>query len=200
MERLEGSTLQDEWPRLTAAENIDVASKLGNCIEEIRKLPSPTGGYCGLGSSPVPDSFFWKDSDEEQINGPFVTEEEFNRGLTDVISSGSLTKPFRHVFFRRGVGTILKDHPPVFTHGDLQRKNIVIRRTTGPNDGECTEFQVSLVDWENAGWYPTYWEYFKSMFACRWDDDWSEHLDTIILDPYYVEWSFCNTLFLEAFY
>lgn len=53
MERLEGSTMQDEWPRLTAAEKIDVASKLGNCIREIRKLPSPTVRYCALGSSPV---------------------------------------------------------------------------------------------------------------------------------------------------
>ena len=93
-------------------------------------------------------------------------------------------------------------------NGDLQRKNILIRRRTrstnqqNNDDGESVadEFQVSLVDFENAGWYPSYWEYFKTIFGCRWDDDWSEYVEEVILDPYHQEWAFCNSLFLHTFY
>lgn len=37
--------------------------------------------------------------------------------------------------------------PPVFTHGDLNPANIIIR-------GDQV---VGIIDWEFAGWYPHYW-------------------------------------------
>lgn len=39
--------------------------------------------------------------------------------------------------------------PLVFTHGDLSRLNILAR-------GDDI---VGIIDWETAGWYPSYWEY-----------------------------------------
>ncbi|KAN0119420.1 Protein kinase-like domain containing protein [Hyaloscypha variabilis] len=39
--------------------------------------------------------------------------------------------------------------PPVFTHGDLSSLNVLVRE----------DQIVGIIDWETAGWYPSYWEY-----------------------------------------
>ncbi len=71
--------------------------------------------------------------------GPFANEQAFNE------------------FLRLGVEPELVHgggHEIVFTHGDLNMRNILVK------DGRIS----GIVDWENAGWYPEYWEYIK----CRW--------------------------------
>ena len=40
-------------------------------------------------------------------------------------------------------------HAVVFTHGDLNRHNIMV----GPDGHVC-----GIIDWESAGWLPDYWE------------------------------------------
>jgi len=60
---------------------------------------------------------------------------------------------------------------PVFTHCDLQRKNILVEEVQGTAKDE-KDFRISLVDWESAGWYPVYWEYFVAFISLKWDDDW----------------------------
>ncbi|MFW9792593.1 hypothetical protein, partial [Brucella melitensis] len=59
---------------------------------------------------------------------------------------------------------------PVFTHSDLQRKSILVEVEESAQDGK--QFHVSLVDWESAGWYPVYWEYFAAFLSFKWNDDW----------------------------
>jgi hypothetical protein len=41
-------------------------------------------------------------------------------------------------------------------------------------------FAVYLVDWESAGWYPSYGEYVSSFFAFKWDDDWMDRVEGIV--------------------
>ena len=55
------------------------------------------------------------------------------------------------------------------------------------NDQE-TSFEVTLVDWEKAVWYPSYWEYCVASWAFRFDDDWDEWIECD-LDPYSVEYA-----------
>jgi hypothetical protein len=199
MECLEGwSTLHNVWQKLTTPEKLGVAKNLRKAIEEMRSLPSPTGGYCSVGPCPIPYNFFWKPADQKQISGPFQTEEEWNRAMIEAISSDG-GRPFLSEFLGRSLTCVLKGHAPVFTHGDLQRKNIMITKEVNPLDPNSFEYQVSLVDWEFAGWYPSYWEYYSAMLSNRMDDDWSNYLDTAILDPYYNEWYVCRTLHKELF-
>jgi aminoglycoside phosphotransferase (APT) family kinase protein len=199
MECLEGwSTLHNVWQELTTREKLSVAKNLAQAIKEMRMLPSPTGGYCSVGPCPIPDTFFWKPPDQKQISGPFQTEEEWNRAMIEAISSDG-ERPFRSEFLGRSITSVLKGHSPVFTHGDLQRKNIMITKTVNPLDHNSFEIKVSLVDWEFAGWYPSYWEYYSAMLSCPMDDDWVNYVDTTILDPYYNEWYVCRTLSTEVF-
>lgn len=92
----------------------------------------------------------------------------------------AVEKPYNSFF-----GTILRkmlrdDHSIVFTHGDLNMLNILVR------DGRI----VALLDWESAGFYPEYWEYACARTAVDWEtstlQDWCTFLDTC-LKPYYVQ-------------
>jgi len=52
------------------------------------------------------------------------------------------------------------------THGDLHRGNIIVSGTPGARK------IVAVVDWEQAGWYPEYWEYCKALIAEPYDQEW----------------------------
>ena len=95
---------------------------------------------------------------------------------------------------------VFQGHTPVFTHGDLQRKNIMLRGypSTGMEaQREIKDIQIVLIDWETSGWYPSYWEYARAIFSCgRWDDDWNFWIDQI-LEPYRNEFSWMGHLLTE---
>lgn len=66
-------------------------------------------------------------------------------------------------YLQRVLPRVLSSHSSVFTHNDLQRKNIMIR-----NDG--TPF---VIDWESSAFYPRYYEYYSAMIVFGYDeDDW----------------------------
>ncbi|SPQ20358.1 5785283e-d88b-4fe9-a9ad-6c6e7c975ddb [Thermothielavioides terrestris] len=51
------------------------------------------------------------------------------------------------------------NHPVAFTHGGLHPRNIVV--SAGPNPRV-----VAIIGWEQAGWYPAYWELCKARWDC----------------------------------
>jgi hypothetical protein len=60
-------------------------------------------------------------------------------------------------------------------------EKILPQETEG--DGERSQWRVSaVVDWEDAGWYPSYWEYVGSFVNFVWSDDWPEKFERIV-DP-----------------
>jgi thiamine kinase-like enzyme len=67
--------------------------------------------------------------------------------------------------------------PPVFTHGDLNPFNILVR----------DDRVVGIVDWEFSGWYPDYWEYTSAWFGNLTKQAWQKEIANF-LDPYPEEW------------
>lgn len=56
----------------------------------------------------------------------------------------------------------------VFTHGDVAPRNIMVD----------DQFQIKgILDWENSGWYPHYWEYANIMRPSSEFDDWQTFMD-----------------------
>jgi aminoglycoside phosphotransferase (APT) family kinase protein len=49
--------------------------------------------------------------------------------------------------------------PIVFTHGGFHPRNIIV--STGPHPRV-----VAIIGWEQAGWYPAYWELCKARSEC----------------------------------
>jgi hypothetical protein len=59
------------------------------------------------------------------------------------------------------------------------------------------ELEIVIIDWEFAGWYPSYWEYARCVFACgNWNDDWSVWVDEI-LEPFRNEYVWTNMFLVE---
>ncbi|KZZ98369.1 Protein kinase-like domain protein [Moelleriella libera RCEF 2490] len=86
--------------------------------------------------------------------GPFVNEEDFN----DTLVSGALP----YVSHSSG-------HQIVFTHGDLNMRNVLMR------NGKLS----GIVDWENSGCYPEYWDYTKAHYVTKLHQRWLKIVDDV---------------------
>ncbi|THV44440.1 hypothetical protein BGAL_0642g00030 [Botrytis galanthina] len=89
---------------------------------------------------------------DSEVVGPFHNEKQFSESLQLGILPGLMHRT---------------DHKMHFTHSDLNMRNILVK------DGKIS----GIVDWENAGWYPEYWEYTKCHFGCRLDKRWLKMID-----------------------
>lgn len=122
-------------------------------IQQLRAIThrdaSPTSTALAVGNSlggPVHDNGVFGGSPE----GPFATEEEFSSILRYSDDPG-----------RQG-------HDVVFTHADLNPRNILIS-LYNLRDGTRGWRVSGIVDWEFAGFYPEYWDYTESLFeGFRW--------------------------------
>ena len=84
---------------------------------------------------------------EKCLMGPFANQTEFKEALLSRVSNHF---EYRLPGLRRLAEPVFaKTHRIYFTHGDLHQDNILVK------DGRL----AAVLDWENAGWYPEYWEH-----------------------------------------
>ncbi|KAF2874599.1 hypothetical protein BDV95DRAFT_627222 [Massariosphaeria phaeospora] len=194
MERIKGQDLSLIWAKLDHAAKEKLAMKLRTIFAELRQLTSP-GGYCSVGRRGLPDGIFWTNDPLRPFAGPFETEASLNKAMIAKYVEDGLSK-HKANYYARTFKEVLQNHPPVFTHADFQRKNVMIRASSKPLTDQA-ELDVVIIDWEFGGWYPSYWEYARTIFACgRWDDDWSLWVDGI-LEPFRNEYVWTNMFLLE---
>lgn len=199
MERIHGHLLSSIWPTLTRPQKEIICAKINSAMDTLRKIPSP-GGYCSLDRRPLQDAVFWSGDDTHpSLNGPFDTQEELNSAMIKKYLFNNLPAG-KAAFYERSLSKVLHNHPPVFTHGDLQRKNIMITQIPEINEkGDVKDgtFEIVLLDWEASGWYPSYWEYSRAMLGCgNFDDDWDYWLGRIV-EEYLTEWAWADMMFRE---
>ncbi|KAL9110518.1 MAG: hypothetical protein Q9227_004876 [Pyrenula ochraceoflavens] len=181
MERIRGESLEKVWSKLDTKAKETVVSKLRKFFDEIRRLSSP-GGYCSLGGHGLPDDIFW---DEHHADEAFKTETDLNIAIIERCLKSGVPK-YRKDFYSRAFNTVLQNHPPTFSHGDIQKKNILIR-CNDKGELDLENLEMKIIDWESAGWYPSYWDYSRAVFACGpWEDDWSVWIDRF-LEPAFNE-------------
>ncbi|KAG6065323.1 hypothetical protein E4U32_007493 [Claviceps aff. humidiphila group G2b] len=184
MENVVGDRLDQVWDRLGTPEKCRIAGALRLQIETLRKIPAP--GYFGcIGRRPFEENMFWiaseaeDGSDDAKLNGPFDAESELYDALVQSYRACSGLDQ-RANFYRRVLPPLLRGNSIAFTHGDLQRKNIILKP-----DG-----QPVLICWKAAGWYPAYWEHVMAMLS--WgggEDDWHEYLPRIMEEyPHEYAW------------
>lgn len=195
MEFISGQSLDTVWSSLSKEEKLPVVSQLRQIMDQVRSLPPP-GVFGGVHEGPLPHRYFFSLENDSLVTGPFKREEDVCQAL--VLRSqrnweqwgrrGWMTE-----FFSRHISTALNGHDIVFTHSDFQRKNIMVREghnLSNIKDGGLRRFQVvAVLDWEFAGWYPSYWEYALCFAHFDWLDDWAEKVEQI-LDPCPIEGAF----------
>ncbi|KAL4922709.1 kinase-like domain-containing protein [Aspergillus aurantiobrunneus] len=163
MERIQGEEVPSAWRKLNESSRKGIYDQLQRMIKELRSLEPPKAqgvSSCVGGSlrdSRIPRS--------RPRSGPFESVNEFHLWLRDYL------QPFEHSTWEMAAKQDGPWPPPVFTHGDLDPFNVLIR------DGKV----VGIIDWEFSGWYPHYWEYTTAWLgnATRtgWRDQLCESLD-----------------------
>lgn len=186
MEFMPGKTLQDIWEHLSEKAKISILQQLRSIWDKMRALPSP--GYFGsVTNGPLQHRFVWPTPDP-RITGPFAKEEDLDLALalrSQLNWESNDRRGWTSEFFARHLPLALKGHQIKFTHSDLQRKNILVEEIDGKGHEE-KRFRVSAVlDWEEAAWYPSYWEYAACFVDFQWTD-WPEKVEEI-LDPWPLE-------------
>jgi aminoglycoside phosphotransferase (APT) family kinase protein len=173
MEYISSISLGMAWPSLTEANKHSIIGQLRCIFEQMRALPS-SGFYGSINRGPVPHRYFFSREKDPAITGLFQTEEEFGRAIalrSKTMWSGSNSHSFLSDYLARHLPSAFRDHPPMFTHGDLYRENVLVRKVIDSVTNE-EEYEVAaLVDWEAAGWYPSYWEYAHIFPLLQWIDD-----------------------------
>ncbi|GIK04330.1 hypothetical protein Aspvir_008410 [Aspergillus viridinutans] len=180
MEWIPGETLLSSW------------SWLG--LSEKESLPQPSY-YGSLGERPLLDGIFWTQEPEPAINGLFTSNEDLIEGMARkyIHDSGP---SIRADFLRHCLPRVLCDQRPTFTHGDFQRKNIMLQVKEGDAGGDSAELQVVVLDWEKSGWYLAYWEYCLAYCALWFDNDWCLWVDKA-LEPFISEAAWLYQIRLE---
>ncbi|KAL9615667.1 MAG: hypothetical protein Q9160_009347 [Pyrenula sp. 1 TL-2023] len=194
MERIRGGTLQSIWSKLDVSTKKAVVSKLKDFFNEMRKLESP-GGYCALGGRALPDRVFYDNPVKVFDNESDLHEAIVENYLGNPFNAEYGTPKYQREWYSRAFKSHFQNHPPTFSHGDVQRKNIIIRNYK-IDQSDLEKLEVVLIDWESAGWYPSYWEYAIAIYASgRWDDDWSIWVESFLV-PAYAEFAM-TSLYLQ---
>lgn len=142
--QIPGRPLSDCHEMITDQDGIEFVTQMQGYLTQLRSIPktvSPEFAICNTLGGACADP---RIRDGNSV-GPFVDEEAFSQLLRYPDSPS-----------RRG-------HEIVFTHADLNYRNIMV-------DKFANGWRVTgIVDWENAGYYPEYWDYTKALFeGFRW--------------------------------
>lgn len=68
-----------------------------------------------------------------------------------------------------------------FTHGDLHRSNIII-------SAQEPYRVLAIVDWEQAGWLPEYWEARKALYTVYRSEEWAMTYLPLTMELYGDTW------------
>ena len=136
-----GTPLDNVWPNLGMRQRRTVVDDVARFVEDLRKIEPPK--HIVIGSATMGAAYDSRFGHQNGRLGPFYTLESFHsyirRGhpLTDFTE-----QKLRHCHDN--------SYEMKFTHANLCPRNILI-------DESCRV--SSILGWEQAGWYPEYWEY-----------------------------------------
>ncbi|KAF5025168.1 hypothetical protein F66182_2744 [Fusarium sp. NRRL 66182] len=181
MELIEGTTLEKRWDSLCQSERVSVCEQLRSMINKVRQLrQDPDDQFLGhINRDPYTDIVFTNGVLPRA--GPFLLVRDFHDWLSAMIKRGKeqhwpgyaeedIPDPYRRL--------LPDDSPVVFTHSDLHPSNIMVTEGSSP----CRV--VALIDWQQAGWYPDYWEFCKAEFTAEPRSEWvSEYVTRFLEEP-----------------
>ncbi|KAM5347379.1 hypothetical protein ACJ41O_010384 [Fusarium nematophilum] len=146
---------------LSDAEVKILVQDLQNCLGELRAIPkavAPKFAITNVLGHACHDyrinAALDYDEDQGDFVGPIASEEDFSEILR--------TDPLPGVSHHSG-------HRIVFTHADLNMRNVLV------HNGRLS----GIVDWENSGWYPEYWDYTKAHCITRLRRRWLRIVDDV---------------------
>ena len=170
--------LEEVWPQLDDVQKRSISTQLDSVMSQLRSLPRPANTPFG---SVTDDKCVDRRRGTRTSQHPITSAREFD----DFMFSGTRHATPSYVQYLRNFKNDLPTRC-VFTHGDLHQGNIIVER------GEDGSWQIAgIVDWENSGFYPAYWEAVKmtNCLAAMDAGDWYLYLpESVAPQRYAVEW------------
>ena len=145
MERIAGTTLDEAWPRLGLYTSFRLALSLRAAIQKLRSHVSPTAGSLVTGKC---RSLWLDDRFKLPIRATpgdihlFIRFWANFKGMRQAVSSEGVTVDSK--VYMPAIPEAL-----VFTHCDLAPRNLLVD----------AEGELWMLDWEDAGYYPPFFEY-----------------------------------------
>lgn len=146
MSKIKGHMASRGWDSRSEESKDRLFYQLRQMIQELRSIKPPkTIGVANVDGGPIcdyrlPSKPFW---------GPFGSIRDFHKAL---VNGANVATEYANMppnlpelfsFYRTSLDM------PTFTHGDLSKSNVLV------NGNQI----VGIIDWETAGWFPSYWEY-----------------------------------------
>lgn len=164
MERIKGDIIGSGWIRRSEHFKAKLLSQLAKMICEMRDLQPPEG--MGVASIDGGSLFDCRIPGHSLRFGPFNNTQDFHRHLRRGMEFDSRLDPEIQDLIKQQS----KPWPLVLTHGDLSSLNILVR-------GDDI---VGIIDWETAGWYPSYWEYTSAHQVNPQNSFWANEIDKFL--------------------
>ncbi|KAI1108253.1 kinase-like domain-containing protein [Nemania sp. NC0429] len=120
--------LDEIWDKMPESQRLDVVGLLHDAVKLIRSIPAPD--YFGsLGRTKINDEYFDPGDSSVAAGGPFNTEEELIQAIILRYKEvGGPSLAHKANYYGQVLPRLLKGNgKSIFTHGDLQRKNILVR-------------------------------------------------------------------------
>jgi hypothetical protein len=185
MEFINGIELKyEDWMSFTEEERTKLCARLGEQFRLLRSIPSE-GYYGRIHRQAFDRNIGMFRTNGQQSCGPYETYEEFASAVirsAEVQAMISRVQKGERLYedqesllseYKLALETST-DWKPVFTHVDPDLKNIIFRRISGPH--ETLDWEVTLIDWDGAGWFPAWVQ--GASFAQRFGIlDKSKHID-----------------------
>ncbi|KAH7009419.1 kinase-like domain-containing protein [Microdochium trichocladiopsis] len=167
MSKLRGRMAWSGWQTRTEQSKAMILAQLRLMLAELRSVEPPAGtSVGGVGGGALYDARL----PSQPLWGPFRTIREFHEALANGADLDREYAALPHDvhklfdFYRRSGDQL------VLTHGDLSSLNIMVE---GDN-------VVGIVDWETAGWLPTYWEYTSAKYVNPTNEFWASEVDKFL--------------------
>lgn len=163
MERMAGDKLAQGWYQRSPDSKAKILSQLRRIMDEMRSIPPPEG----TGVASVTGGSLWDCRlPKSEIFGPFPCVAHFHRYL----NQGFKYHPENYPRINELLSLHERTWPLCFTHGDLSSLNILVQgdKVTG------------IIDWETAGWFPSYWEYTTACNVNPGNLFWRDYIDEFL--------------------
>ncbi|KAF5667248.1 phosphotransferase family [Fusarium heterosporum] len=179
MEMVKGITVEKRWPSMTKDEKTSFWGTLKSVVSNLRTLSQdPDDRFLGrIDRSPYYDISITNSN--RPSAGPFTSVKGFHDWLSITIRQGieehwpgmkpeEIPDPYREM--------LPDDAQVIFTHADLHPSNIIV----SPDSPSTI---VAIIDWEQSGWYPDYWEFCKAEYTAEIGSEWHRYMLRFLEEP-----------------
>ncbi|PWW74177.1 kinase-like protein, partial [Tuber magnatum] len=147
MEKVEGEPLHKVWVHLDRAGKERLALQFSDCLDELRRITSPV--IRSFEGGPLHDEHGVLFDRRNTAQGPFPDHQSLWLALTSQLQNSPSSTIQQALIALRSI--MPQGFPAVLTHADLHQGNILVRH------GRI----AAIIDWEGAGFFPSWLEYVR---------------------------------------